>query len=125
MARYHVPPDRLRSSGPGIIITLSGSLSLALLDTGASFSYVDIAAAERLKAPVVAQHSATGATGDGTYPTFELAFHIPQLDVFVPSPVRALPLKQSGHIWDAIVGRDVLTQFKFCVDGHTGEITFA
>ena len=125
MAQYNVPPDRLRSSGPGIIITLNGSLTLALLDTGASFSYVDIVAAERLKAPVVAQHDAAGATGDGTYPTFELAFHIPQLDVLVPSPVRALPLKQSGHIWDATVGRDVLTQFEFCVDGRTGQITFA
>ena len=97
MAQYHIPPDRLRSRGPGIVITLNGSLSLALLDTGASFSYVDIAAAERLDAPIVAKHDAAGATGDGTYPTFELAFHIPQLDVFVPSPVRALPLKQSGE----------------------------
>ena len=92
------------------------------MDTGASVSSLDITFAEALELPVSGTHRSTGATGEGDYPNYDASLLIPVLNATVPSPVGGLPLRAHGHPWDAIIGRDVLCQYEFTVNGETGLI---
>jgi len=104
---------------------VAGRRGLALLDTGAGISCIDIAFAASLQLSEKGMHKVTGATSAGEYPKFRADLHVPQLDIAVPSPVVGLPLRRMGHPWDAIIGRDILCQFEMTVNGKTGLILFA
>ena len=97
---------------------------MALLDTGASVSSLDITFAQALELSVSGTHRSTGATGEGDYPNYDAVLQIPVLDITVPSPIGGLPLRAHGHPWDAIIGRDILCQYEFTVNGGTGLIRF-
>ena len=123
---YIIPPAEIMSEGPSILVEIGDETGLALLDTGASFSVVDIATAQSLRLPEDEEsHHAVGVTGAGTYPQFNVNLHIPLLGVSIPSPIPGLPLKENEHPWVAIIGRDVLCQYEFTVNGQTGLIRFA
>ena len=124
MVEYTMSPRLLRIAGPAIEVSVNGRVGVALLDTGASVSSLDITFAQALALPVSGTHRSTGATGEGDYPNFDATLFIPVLDVSVPSPVGGLPLRAHGHPWDAIVGRDILCQYEFTVNGETGLIRF-
>ena len=115
-------PRLLRIAGPAIEVSVNGRVGVALLDTGASVSILDITFAEALELPVSGTHRSTGATGEGDYPNYDASLLIPVLDITVPAPVGGLPLRAHGHPWDAIIGRDVLCQYEFTVNGETGLI---
>ena len=117
-------PRLLRIAGPAIEVSVNEIVGVALLDTGASVSSLDITFAEALELPISGTHRSTGATGEGDYPNFEASFQIPLLGVTIPSPVGGLPLRAHGHPWDAIIGRDILCQYEFTVNGETGLIRF-
>ena len=117
-------PRLLRIAGPAIEVAVNRKVGVALLDTGASASSLDITFAEALELPVSGTHRSTGATGEGDYPNFDASLVIPVLGIAVPSPIGGLPLRAHGHPWDAIVGRDVLCQYEFTVNGETGLIRF-
>lgn len=122
MVQYQMSPRLLRIAGPAIEVSVNGRVGVALLETGASVSSLDITFAQALQLPVSGTHRSTGATGDGDYPNFDASLHIPALGITVPSPVGGLPLREHGHPWDAIVGRDILCQYEFTVNGETGMI---
>jgi hypothetical protein len=124
MVEYTMSPRLLRIAGPAIEVSVNERTGVALLDTGASVSSVDLTFAQALGLPVSGTHRSTGATGEGDYPNFDAPLSIPVLDVTVPSPVGGLPLRAHGHPWDAIVGRDILCQYEFTVNGETGLIRF-
>ena len=122
--QYRVSPELLRQDGPPIHIVVAGRGGLALLDTGAYISCIDIAFATSMQLPVEGTHEVTGVTGTGEYPQFRADLYLPQLDITVHSPIIRTPLRQMGHPWDAIVGRDVLCEFEMAVNGKTGLIRF-
>lgn len=122
---YTVSPAEIFSIGPYIVVAIGGQSGPALLDTGASFSAIDITTARDMQFEEdIEPHHTVGATGGGTYPRFRVDLNIPALEFTVPSPVRGLPLMQQGHPWVAIIGRDVLCQYEFTVNGQTGLIRF-
>lgn len=125
MTQYTMAPDLLRFVGPAINVTVNGTVGAALLDTGASYSSIDLTFAEALQLPASGTHQTAGATGGGTYPNFDTTLYIPILDVAVPSPVGGLPLREYGHPWDAIIGRDVLCRYEISINGRTGLIRFS
>ncbi len=124
MVEYTMSPRLLRIAGPAIEVSVSARVGVALLDTGASISSLDITFAQALELPVSGTHRSTGATGEGDYPNFDATLLIPILDVTVSSPIGGLPLRAHGHPWDAIIGRDILCRYEFSVNGETGLIRF-
>lgn len=95
---------------------------MALLDTGAYASAIDINLALELQLPVLGTHETTGATGIGEFPQFDAILEIPLLEITVSPPLRGLPLQTLNHPWNAVIGRDVLCQFELLINGRTGLI---
>lgn len=125
IAEYIVPPAEIFNIGAYIIVEVAGVMGSALLDTGAAFSVIDIATAQDLQLEEdLEPFEAVGATGGGTYPRFLTDLHIPALGFTIPSPMPGLPLRENEHPWIAIIGRDVLCQYEFTVNGQTGLIRF-
>ena len=114
----------LLRDGPHIPVAIEGYQAIALLDTGARFSYIDLNLARNLRLPERGVHTAVGATGTATHPTFEADFQIPLLGQSLAPPVRALPLNEMEHFWRAIVGRDVLCHYELTIDWRNGVIRF-
>ena len=117
-------PRLLRIAGPAIEVSVNGRVGVALLDTGASVSSLDITFAQSLELSVSGTHRSARATGEGDYPNYDAVVQIPVLGITVPSPIGGLPLRAHGHPWDAIIGRDILCQYEFTVNGGTGLIRF-
>ena len=95
---------------------------MALLDTGAYASAIDISLALDLQLPSRGTHETIGATGADEYPRFDAALEIPLLETTVAPPLRGLPLQILEHPWIAVIGRDVLCQFELLINGRTGLI---
>ena len=122
---YRVEPAAfVRLEGPPMPILIGEHEGLALLDTGAAYSSIDLSLAETLALGEDGTHNIVGATGPGTYPKFTVALTLPVLGLVLPGPTPSLPLKENGMNWDAIIGRDVLCQYQFIVDGRLGVIRF-
>ena len=125
MIEYHISPaDYIRTIGPVIAIEVEGSAGIALLDTGAAWSSIDMNFAKSLSLPQGQPRETAGATGRGTFPTFRTNLHIPILDYTVTGPIPGLPLREIGHELDAVVGRDVICRYEFTMNANTGLIRF-
>ncbi len=123
---YFLPSTDILRRGPHILVNIDGEDGLALLDTGASRSYIDIAMARFMQfAEDETTHRVTGATGQGTYPRFRANLYIPALELTIRSPIPGLPLRAQRLPWVAIIGRDVLCQYEFTINGETGLIRFS
>lgn len=123
MVQYYVPPESLLRWGPYIpVVAAAGVGGMALLDTGAYASAIDINFALELQLPVLGTHETTGATGIGEFPQFDAILEIPLLEIAVSPPLRGLPLQTLNHPWNAVIGRDVLCQFELLINGRTGLI---
>ena len=114
----------LLEKGAHIPVDVQDRPTIALLDTGASYSYIDLDFARSLRLPEIGVHTASGATSTATYPTFDANFYIPLLDLTLDPPIRALPLKLQEHFWKVIVGRDVLRHYELTINWRTGDIRF-
>ena len=122
---YHVSPASfVQEIGPCIQVVVREIHGMALLDTGAATTSMDIGLAESLGLRQDETHDVIGATGRGTYPRFRVDLYIPMLRYTVPSPIHGLPLRETGHPWDAVIGRDVLCQYELTINGKTGLIRF-
>lgn len=122
---YHISPaDYIRTVGPVIRIDVQGREGTALLDTGATWSSIDIDLAESLSLPRGQSRETAGATGRGTFPTFVTDLNIPVLGFTLTGPVPGLPLRANGHGLDAVIGRDVICRYEFTMNANTGMIRF-
>ena len=124
VSQYQVPMQQLEDSGPLIPILIDETTGVALLDTGARRSVIDLVVARRLGLRESGEHRITGATGVGTFPSFDIELQIPWLDTTVPAPIGGAPLRANGIPWHAIIGRDIILKFDFHMDGATGSISF-
>ena len=107
-----------------IPILVGDRTGVAMVDTGARITVIDIEHARELGLEEDGTHRITGATGGGEYPRFRTNIEVPWLGVTVPSPVGGAPLRTNNIPWNALIGRDVILQFEMCVDRLTGLITF-
>ena len=124
VSRYQLAPNDVEQSGPIIPILVQETTGVALLDTGARASVIDIEFARGLGLQQDGEHRITGATGTGTFPTFNTEIEIPWLDTTIPSPIGGVPLRENGIPWHAIIGRNIILKFDFRIDGTTGTISF-
>ena len=123
---YSVGSELAYELGPVIGVVINGHTGIALLDSGAGGSAVDISLASSLQlAQDGKPHTVTGVTGSGTYPRFQANLTIPILGETITELIPGLPLKENGMILDAIIGRDILCKYEFTFDGRTGRIRFA
>lgn len=122
---YHISPvDYIKAIGPIIAIEVQGQEGIALLDTGAAWSSIDMDFADTLSLPQGLLRETAGATGRGTFPTFRADLYIPVLGYTVLAPIPGLPLQRIGHDLDAVVGRDVICRYEFTMNANTGMIRF-
>ena len=124
ISRMQLDPTQLEQSGVILPILAQLALGIAMVDTGARTSLIDIAFARELDIKEEGEHRITGITGPGTFPRFGTAIEIPWLETTVPSPVGGAPLRESGIPWHALIGRDITRQFEIRVDGITGLVRF-
>ena len=123
VAEYHAPSiGFLLDNGPHIPVSIGDHSTVALLDSGSRYSYVDLDLAADLRAAPEGQHTARGSTSTDTYPAFNVRFQVPLLSVSLEPPIRGLPLREQEHFWQAIVGRDVLKDYELTIDWRTGRI---
>ena len=122
---YTIHPSYILEKGPPIIVRIDDVPGLALLDTGASRSVMDITMARAMGLPEdETQGFVAGATGRSAYPQFQADLYIPDLEYTLPSPIQGLPLRENDHPWIATIGRDVICRYEFTVNGQTGLIRF-
>ena len=124
VSRYQLEPEDIERSGVMIPILVGERTGVAMVDTGARITVIDIEHARELGLEEDGTHRITGATGVGEYPRFKTDIEVPWLDITVPSPVGGAPLRTNNIPWNALIGRDVILQFELRVDGLTGTITF-
>ena len=124
VSRYSIPGDQLESSGPYIPVLIGNLMCIALLDTGATMSLIDIMTAREQNLPEAGTGPISGVTGTAEYPLFDTTIDIPWLDTRVPSPIQGAPLRTNNIPWHAVIGRDILLRFEFRIDGPSGTITF-
>ena len=91
MVEYTMSPRLLRIAGPAIEVSVNGRIGVALLDTGASVSSLDLTYAQARDLPVAGTHQSAGATGTGEHPVFDEDILIPVLDMTPPPDRRAPP----------------------------------
>ena len=124
VSRYRLEPEDIERSGVMIPILVRESTGVAMVDTGARITVIDIEYAHELGLEEDGTHRITGATGAGEYPRFRTDIEVPWLNVTVPSPVGGAPLRTNNIPWNALIGRDIILRFELRVDGMTGMITF-
>lgn len=94
------------------------------MDTGAAYSGIDIGMARELNLIEGRSRQVIGVTGGGSYPTFLADLVLPMLDYTLPGPLIGIPLRNSGILFNAIVGRDVICRYEFTINASTGLIRF-
>jgi hypothetical protein len=110
-----------------IIITLVGPLAnspsvrgLAMIDTGASHSTVDLATARSAKfthtelCQVFALHS-------GQAPVYRVVLELPELGIKRTQKIIGHPAEHEGIV--ALIGRDILVDCTLVYDGKRGQFT--
>ena len=96
VSRYRLEPQDIERSGVMIPILVGESTGVAMVDTGARITVIDIEYARELGLKEDGTHRIAGATGVGEYPRFKADIEIPWLNVTVPSPVGGAPLRTNN-----------------------------
>jgi predicted aspartyl protease len=97
----------------------------ALLDTGATSTCIDAAAAKKLKLPVIDK----GKISSASHEAIEVNIY-PAVIAFTGTPIKANVLKAvganlAGQDLIALLGRDLLQNFTVFYNGAMGEITLS
>ena len=103
----------------------NGASFLALLDTGAKRTSVDIAVADNLGLGVEMWIDVVTAAGVDRMPLYEKAMiHLPSI-----GELRTLNLVgarlRPDHMHDVLIGRDILADYQMIYDGRTGRVTLS
>jgi len=110
-------PDR-----PAVVPKLAQQRVRALVDTGATASYIDSQVARRLGLPQIDKETVTLALGGQQIIVTYLAHvHIPSLFFTLVGPFGGLDLRPLNVA--AVLGREFLMDWKLKYDGTTGVVT--
>ena len=119
--------DSGHHSGVGNPPNLSGTPHLALIDTGARTTCIDITLTEELGLPVVGnmQQPAAGILGPGLVDVYPAQISIPELRLSVTGHFPGVYLAAGGQPYRALIGRDILRNLTMVYEGRTGVITLS
>ena len=118
-----LPNQGLLNNGPHIPVQIADVSHIALLDTGARYSFIDEDLLRDLRLEPNGLARAIGATGSEQHPTFDVDFTVPGLGLAVPKPVRSLALTRNEHYWTAIIGRDILNGCELTINWQDDTIS--
>ena len=77
VSHYRLEPEDIERSGVMIPILVRESTGVAMVDTGARITVIDIEYAQELGLEEDGAHQITGATGVGEYPRFKADIEVP------------------------------------------------
>lgn len=122
-----IGPDSGHHSSVGNPPNLSGTLHLALIDTGARTTCIDTTITEELGLPVVGntQQPAAGILGPGLVDVYPAQISIPELRLSVTGHFPGVHLAAGGQPYRALIGRDILRHLTMLYDGRTGVVTLS
>lgn len=119
---YSAILQQLVSQGVPLPTPVTG---LALVDTGAGVTCIDINAATQLKVPIIDYANLSSAThANTTQPVYPVQLQIPGSPIGINAP-RAIgvPLASQGII--ALIGRDVLKDSILIYNGSAGQFSWS
>lgn len=95
---------------------------MALVDTGASVTAIDVSLAQRLGLPVTGEIDIAHAGGISKQPVYSALFRIP--DPFVEwDPMAVSGSTLSGAPFQILIGRNVLCSMTLSYDGKSGRFS--
>lgn len=95
----------------------------ALVDTGASQTYIDTAVATALGLPIVDKETLSGSAGSHTVDVYLAQIHVPSLGLTIWGRVAGVNLIAGGQTHAALIGRTFLQYLVMHYDGPTGRVT--
>ena len=114
-------PEIMKEFGPCVPVKVTGNETtqetLAQISTGAAGSYIDLEEAARLGLRQTGEHRSRSPGKAWEFPTFDAVMEIPALGVTIGPPLMGLPLRESGSVWPAIIGRDALDGAELQING--------
>ncbi len=104
---------------------LESELFIALIDTGATNSSIDVSIAEDLRLPIIGDpENQVGANGPFKSQPVLGFIEIVDIAAFAYRRFGTLPLIEHGLPYHAVLGRDFLSQGVFTYDGPRGTCGF-
>ena len=94
----------------------------ALVDTGASQSFIDSMLASQLGLPVVDKVTISGISGGQETNMYLAQVHIPSLPWTIYGLFAGVHLAAGGMIHKALIGRTFLQSFTMTYNGKTGNV---
>ena len=106
-------PEIMKEFGPCVPVKVTGDETtqetLAQISTGAAGSYIDMEEAARLGLRQTGEHLSRNYERAWQFlPSFDAVMEVPALGITIGPPLMGLPLRASGSVWPAIIGRDAL-----------------
>ena len=97
----------------------------ALVDTGASLSCIDVTLAEQLQLPLVDRRPVIGVHGPEETNFYAAQLYNSDLGRSNHGLFAGLPLKGSGQLHYALIGRSFLERFSMTYEGRTGRVVIS
>lgn len=95
----------------------------ALVDTGATESFIDTAVATALGLPVVDKQIVSGSSGSHSVDVYLAQIHVPSLNLTIWGRFAGVNLIVGGQTHAALMGRTFLRLLTMHYDGITGRVT--
>ena len=99
--------------------------TIALVDTGATQSCIDIQLAQDLRLPVIDTVQLSGSDGAKTHPVYLAAVNIPSLEFQQYGRFAGVALAEGGQPHRALLGRTFLQSVIMIYDGVRAQVTLA
>ena len=115
-------PEIMKEFGPCVPVKVTGDETtqetLAQISTGAAGSYIDLEEAARLGLRQTGEHLSRNYGRAWQFlPSFDAMMEVPALGITIGPPLMGLPLRESGSVWPAIIGRDALDGAELEING--------
>ena len=112
-----------RSDNESRALPQEDEFALALVDTGASESCIDISFAQKLKLPVVDKMTISGVGGAKIHDVYMAQIHIPNLEFTQYGKFAGVDLDGGGQPHKALLGRTFLQNTIMIYDGFRSQVT--
>ena len=112
-----------RTGGAPRVPPTEDVFTLALVDTGATESCIDISLAQNLDLPVVDKMTISGVGGAKTHDVYMAQIHIPVLKFTQYGKFAGVDLDGGGQQHKALLGRSFLQNTIMIYDGLRGQVT--
>lgn len=97
----------------------------ALIDTGASYTCIDLGIATRLNLIQTGMVQGGTAAGINPHPIYAAALRFKGLGLQEEDPIQLLGVQIAGQGIQALIGRDLLSRMLLIYDGPKGRFTLA